>query len=305
LNGIINVLKPSGMSSHDVVAHIRKIIGIKKVGHSGTLDPSAVGVLPIFIGKATKAAEFASGGTKSYRTELKLGVITDSGDKDGNVIATKDWRDYIKKDNFTSVLNNIIQSFQGKSLQIPPMYSALKINGQKLYNLARQGKEIPRALREIEISEIKLISSSYKDGLVLFDVDCSKGTYIRVLCEDIGKSIGCGAHMSYLIRTRSSRFCIQDSYTIEQIKHLQENNNLSQALIPVETLFEAFKKYVITDDNQKKGFMNGCSIEIVDTEWIKIQPQILSVYINNEFIGLADLFEYERNNFLKVRKFFV
>ena len=301
------MLKPPGMSSHDVVAYIRKITGIKKIGHSGTLDPSAVGVLPIFIGKATKAVDYAIEGNKSYRAELKLGVITDTGDKCGNILSNYDWRKYIKEKEYNVQLNNIMQSFKGKSQQIPPMYSAIKVNGQKLYNLARQGKEIERESRQIVISKIEIINSSYKEGLALFDVDCSKGTYIRVLCEDIGKKIGCGAHMSYLIRTKSSSFCIKDSYTIEEIKYLYESNNLLQALIPAEKLFYNLKKYVITDKNDINRFMNGCSIAINDTELenTQSQSQIVTIYINDEFIGLADCYKDENNLLLKIRKFFV
>ena len=300
------MLKPPGMSSHDVVAHIRKIIGIKKIGHSGTLDPSAVGVLPIFIGKATKAVEYAIEGTKAYRAELKLGVITDTGDKDGNVIATDDWRKYFNQNNYEAALKKIILSFKGKSKQIPPMYSAIKINGQKLYNLARQGKEIQRTEREIEISEINIINSSYEEGLVLFDVTCSKGTYIRVLCEDIGKNVGCGAHMSYLIRTKSSGFCLQEAHTIEEIKDMHEKNKLLNYLMPVEKLFSHFIKYVITNESQKKMFMNGCKINIDDTTLLKEEPQVVSVYVNEELVALADVFFEEKNNkYIKVRKFFV
>ena len=305
LNGIINVLKPPGMSSHDVVAHIRKIIGIKKIGHSGTLDPSAVGVLPIFIGRATKTVEYAIEGTKSYRAELKLGVITDTGDKDGNIISTDDWKKYFKQYNYEDTLEKVIQSFKGKSKQLPPMYSAIKINGQKLYNLARQGKEIRRAEREIEINEINIISSSYEEGLVLFDVDCSKGTYIRVLCEDIGRNIGCGAHMSYLIRTKSSGFCLQESHTIEEIKDIHEKNRLLEYLIPIEKLFSSYTKYVVADENQIKMFMNGCRINIDDTTILKDEPQVISVYINEKLVGLANIFEEENNKFIKVKKFFV
>ncbi|MGE5329120.1 MAG: tRNA pseudouridine(55) synthase TruB [Deltaproteobacteria bacterium] len=305
MNGIINVLKPSGMTSHDVVAYIRKITGIKKVGHSGTLDPSAVGVLPVFIGKATKAVDYALEGFKSYRVEMKLGITTDTGDKDGNILSSDNLSNYIKEENFDTELNKIIQSFKGKTYQIPPMYSAVKINGQKLYNLARQGKEIIREARKIDISRIEIINFSYKEGIVLYDVDCSKGTYMRVLCEDIGKKIGCGAFMSYLIRTKSSSFCIQDSYTIEEIKHMQENNNLSQALSSVEKLFGSLPEYVITNEEQIKKFMNGCEISINQINFKNSYPQIIRIYIDNEFIGIADCYKNEEKNYcLKVRKFF-
>lgn len=305
LNGIINVLKPSGMSSHDVVAYVRKIIEEKKVGHSGTLDPSAVGVLPIFIGKATKAAAYAIEGTKSYRAEIKLGVITDTGDNDGIEISKDDWKKYIKEEDFHYTITNILKSFEGKSRQIPPMYSAVKVNGQKLYNLARQGKEIDREPREIEISKIEMVSCSYKEGTILFDVDCSKGTYIRVLCGDIGRKIGCGAHMSFLIRTKSSDFNIKDSYTLEEIKTAHEENSISKIIIPVDEIFQNYRKYVITDKNALAKLMNGCCIAVKELGIDSIVNEVLAIYSDYEFIGLADLFAEDNTTYLKVKKFFV
>ncbi|MGE5473832.1 MAG: tRNA pseudouridine(55) synthase TruB [Ignavibacteriales bacterium] len=305
MNGIINVLKPSGMSSHDVVAYIRKTIGIKKVGHSGTLDPSAVGVLPVFIGKATKAVSYAIEETKSYRTEMKLGVITDTGDKDGKEIAVDDWKKYINEEEYYSNIDSILKSFKGKYAQIPPMYSAIKVNGQKLYNMARQGKEIDRPPREVEINRIEIISCDYNEGLILFDVDCSKGTYIRVLCEDIGKKIGCGAHMSYLIRTQSSKFNIKNSYTLEEIKTAYEKNLLSEIIMPVSELFNIYEKQVITDKNSLAKLMNGCYIEIKEIGINNTGNEVVALYSEHEFIGLADIFKENDKTYLKVKKFFV
>lgn len=295
------------MTSHDVVAYIRKITGIKKVGHSGTLDPSAVGVLPIFIGKATKVIDFIKDETKSYRAELKLGVITDTGDKDGNVISAIDWKKELDKNGFDIKINEIMKSFIGKSGQIPPMYSAVKINGQKLYTLARQGKEVIRNPREITISKINIISSSFDEGLVLFDIDCSKGTYIRVICEDIGRKLGCGACMSYLIRTRSSYFEIESAHTLEDIENLLLKNNLSKVLISIEdVLNNTYKKYVITDNDEIKKIMNGCSIVINNKSIINNCDQLITVYIKEKFVGIADILSNgSKSKYIKINKFFV
>lgn len=193
MNGLILVIKPPGMTSFDVVAYLRGILKVKKIGHAGTLDPAAGGLLPICLGKATKAIEWFMDFDKSYRAEMVLGVVTDTQDAEGNII---------EKNQVTVDINTIketVNSFVGKYKQTPPMFSAVKINGKRLYDLARQGKEVQRKARQVEIFNIAGVNvkQDYESTIVRFDVDCSKGTYIRTLCHDIGQRIGCGAHVLF------------------------------------------------------------------------------------------------------------
>lgn len=214
-SGVINVLKPPGMTSHDVVAFIRRLYGIKRVGHAGTLDPAAAGVLPIFLGNATRLVEYLAEADKSYRAELTFGFETDTGDDTGQIITsipyTRPSSERIKE---------VLTAFVGVNDQIPPMYSAVKIGGKKLYELARAGQEVERKPRAITIHAITLVAE-YEQGIV-FDVTCSKGTYIRTLCTDIGRKLGCLAVMSFLVRTRVGSFCLEQSLSLEEIVLLKE-----------------------------------------------------------------------------------
>lgn len=293
------------MTSHDVVAYIRKLTGIKKVGHTGTLDPLAVGVLPICLGKATKASNYIANGTKTYRTELKLGVTTDTGDAEGNVTSQCDWNTHINKHNFYNTIDRILKEFVGQSTQMPPMYSAVKIQGRKLYELARSGKQVEREPRKIEIYDIKVVDYSSDEGTILFDVTCSKGTYIRVLCEDIGKKIGCGAYMTYLIRTNVSGFNIRNAITLEQLKLMVDQNELSKGIIPIETVFLDYQKYVIMQSDEQKRFMNGAKINI-NTNKLQINDvDFMRIYFDNKFIGIAKLIKNDLEIQAKVEQFFL
>jgi tRNA pseudouridine55 synthase len=213
LDGVINVLKPAGVSSHDVVQKIRKILKTKKVGHTGTLDPDAIGVLPICVGKATRLVEYLTASTKRYRALMVFGHETDTQDSSGRIIKNTELPVWDKEQ-----VENTLKQFVGQIEQIPPMFSAVKINGQPLYKLAREGKDIERKSRKIHIYDLKLIDYNHKSALI--DVTCSKGTYIRTLCQDIGKAIKSSAYMSFLIRISSGSFHIQDSFTLEEISQL-------------------------------------------------------------------------------------
>ena len=208
-DGIVNVLKPPGMTSHDVVSRIRRIYGIKKAGHSGTLDPDAAGVLPVFIGNATRLLEYAATGTKHYRAEGMFGIRTDTGDDSGSVLETKPVP-VISASEF----ENVLQQFRGEVLQVPPMYSALKVNGKKLYEYAREGIVVERSARPVEIFRLDCIKL-YPPYFSL-DIVCSKGTYIRAFARDLGEALGSGAHLSGLIRSRSGDFAIKDALSLEQ-----------------------------------------------------------------------------------------
>ena len=234
-DGIVNVLKPPGMTSHDVVSRIRRIYRVKKAGHSGTLDPDAAGVLPVFVGNATRLLEYAATGTKHYRAEGIFGIRTDTGDDSGNILETKPVPD-ISAAEFERVL----QQFRGKILQVPPMYSALKVNGKKLYEYAREGIVIERSARPVQISRLDCIKL-YPPYFSL-DIECSKGTYIRTLLEEISASMGTCACMTFLLRTRAGDFSIKDSHTLDEI-----TDNPDKVLLPLETAVRKIGRLYVND----------------------------------------------------------
>lgn len=243
-DGFLNVLKPPAMSSHDVVSSVRRIYGIKKVGHAGTLDPAAAGVLPVAVGKAARFLEYIENLGKAYRAELTFGYETDTGDDTGRVQAERAFAPPGR-----AQVERVLTSFLGPSLQTPPMYSALKIGGQKLYDLARRGVHVERPARPIEIARIELLQL-HSDTLC-FDVECSKGTYIRTLCADIGARLGCLAVMSFLVRTRSASFRLEESLTLEEIAAAPVS-----ALRPIDSALEHISA-VFLDANQAAGFRQG------------------------------------------------
>ena len=234
MDGIINVYKEKGFTSHDVVAKLRGILHIKKIGHTGTLDPDAVGVLPVCIGKGTKLCDMITDTDKTYEAVMLLGISTDTQDISGNVLSKKD----VAVDEKTLI--ETVDSFVGEYKQIPPMYSAIKVNGRKLYQLAREGIEIERSPRDVYIRSIHINDMNLQDGelSVTMTVSCSKGTYIRTLCHDIGEKLGCGACMKSLSRTRVGRFYIDDSFTINQIAALNLKGELSSIVTPVDSMFD-------------------------------------------------------------------
>ena len=233
--GIINVLKPCGMTSHDVISFMRRVLNTKKIGHSGTLDPDAAGVLPVFAGTATRLLEYALEDGKSYRAEITFGVKTDTGDDSGAVVQTSALPTCSGKE-FTTVL----QEFTGVQKQLPPMYSALKLNGQPLYKLARKGIEVEREAREIFISRLELIS--FNPQKAVLDVECSKGTYIRTLLEDICARLGVCGTMSFLLRTSAGGFKIEDAVTLQEL----EAEPL-RYLLPEETAVMHLTEAVLTE----------------------------------------------------------
>ena len=247
--GIINILKPPGMTSHDVVAFIRRKFGIKRVGHAGTLDPAAAGVLPVYIGHATRLIEYAANFDKSYRVELTVGRETDTGDDMGNVIRSAPC--ILPK---SDQLLQILQSFKGDSMQIPPMYSAIKIDGKKLYEYAREGIVVDRKPRAVTISDISLLNQT--DTAFLFDVTCSKGTYIRTLCSDIGKKLNCPVVMSFLVRTRVGCFDLAQSKTLEEILA-----NGDQFVLPIDSAIQ-FMPLITLNETQAQDFSHGKQISV-------------------------------------------
>ena len=254
ISGFINVYKEAGFTSHDVVAIIRKNLKGIKTGHTGTLDPDAEGVLPICIGKATKLAEYVGGNTKKYRATVKLGITTDTQDTSGNIISKKEVN--CSKES----IEKAVLSFLGEYNQIPPMYSALKVNGEKLYNLARKGKSIERKPRKIEIYNISILDFLSNDRFII-DVTCSKGTYIRTLCHDIGEKLGTGACMEYLIRTKTGNFELKDSIKLEDLKYKINANGIEDIIIPIDKVLIDYQK-ITAFNTANKYLYNGNKISI-------------------------------------------
>lgn len=228
-HGMINVYKEAGFTSHDVVAKLRGICKQKKIGHTGTLDPDAVGVLPVCLGNGTKLCDMLTDKEKEYVAGFRLGMTTDTQDISGKILETK------PVTVSSEEVEQCVRTFLGEQQQIPPMYSALKVNGKKLYELAREGKEVERKPRAITIYEIEMIESKLPDFLIR--VKCSKGTYIRTLCHDIGQALRCGAVMTSLIRTKVGMFDVKDAYRLSEIEKMENENRLSGVIVPVEEMF--------------------------------------------------------------------
>jgi tRNA pseudouridine55 synthase len=262
------------MTSHDVVSYLRRLFGIKKIGHAGTLDPAAAGVLPIFLGAATRFIEYTADADKSYRVEINFGYATDTGDTTGKEIS----RHVGPLPDMASVIK-VLPSFVGNIEQIPPMYSAIKLNGKKLYELAREGLTVDRKPRQITIHGINVIKTLPK-GL-LFDVTCSKGTYIRTLCSDIGDRIGCPAVMSFLVRTRVGPFTLQDSMTVEEVAA-----NKDGAVFNIDTALGHLPTQSLTA-RQVHMLTNGRAVIIDDPH---LKTSLVRLYdVDNQFIGVGRL----------------
>lgn len=275
------------MTSHDVVGITRKIIGTKKVGHTGTLDPMASGVLPICIGRATKISQYLLNDKKKYRCEMVLGQNTDTQDRWGNVVLTR---------NVSVSDKDIIKAFdlfKGEIFQTPPMYSALKHKGKKLYELAREGKIIHREPRKIFIYELTIIK--IHGHRILFDVLCSKGTYVRSLCEDIGNTLDCGAHMSFLLRTQSGRFHLTGAVSLEDLKEGTLETILSNYLYPMDYPLEHMPKVNIKKDSEKY-LLNGNDLYLknMDDYDVLHQEDMVRLYVDNQFMALGKVKERER-----------
>ena len=230
MNGILLIDKPAGWTSSDVVAKLRGILHERRIGHSGTLDPMATGLLVIFIGRATRAVEFAESQGKRYRAGLRLGLITDTQDTTGTALGGTP-RELSREE-----LETALTAFRGELQQIPPMYSAIKVKGQKLYEIARRGGEVERKPRPVTIYELDVLGQENGDWLL--DICCSKGTYVRTLCHDIGAALGCGGCMSALRRTRAGSFRLEDAHTLEEVQRAADRGEAEALLLPLDTLFE-------------------------------------------------------------------
>ncbi len=264
INGIINIKKEKGYTSHDVVAKLRGILKQKKIGHTGTLDPDATGVLPVCLGHATKLCDLLTDKSKEYHTTFCLGFETDTQDSSGAILAER--KVCVTKEQ----VEQVIQSYVGESLQIPPMYSALKVNGQKLCDLARQGKVVERKPRPITITSIVIEDITLPH--ITMSVACSKGTYIRTLCHDIGQQLECGAMMCQLTRTRVGSFTLQDAITLQEVEELVSKEAVDSKVITVESFYAHLpqimpkKEYVRMLDNGNRLYPNQIMEERVPYE---------------------------------------
>ena len=287
--GILNINKEKGISSAKVVSLVRRALDMKKVGHTGTLDLEASGVLPIVVGKATRVSDYMMTKDKVYETEMILGAKTDTLDAAGEIIAKSDKK--VSKEEFLEAMN----TFRGEVEQIPPMYSALKVNGKKLYDLAREGIEIERKRRKVIIYDIKLLDFDFPKATIR--VTCSKGTYIRTLVDDIGEKLGTYAYVDELIRTRVGDFDIKDAIKSEDILSI-EKSDIIKALRPIDSALKDFDKIVL-DKKYLEKLVNGQIVEVEE----KVN-ELIRVYADDDFIGLGKNYSENGKNFLKMEKVF-
>lgn len=270
MDGVIIINKPKGYTSHDVVNIVRKQLNMKKVGHTGTLDPNATGVLPILVGQATKISKYLIEHKKTYIATIELGEKRDTGDSEGNIIES----DSNIKEFDISIIKQVLQSFLGKQKQIPPMYSAIKVNGKKLYEYARSGQEVKVEPREIEIYRIELIE--YINNRIEFEVECSKGTYIRTLCENIAEKLGTIGYMKELQRTSVDKFKIKESINLEELSE----DEAQKKILTIENIFKE-KEKIYLNDKGVELFLNGVQLTR------ELEDDVYRVYNDNKFIGLG------------------
>lgn len=274
MNGILLIDKPKEYTSHDVVAIVKKI-SKEKVGHTGTLDPNATGVLPLLVGKATQISKYLINHDKTYIATLKLGIKTDTADGEGNIIEEQDTSEFsIRKENVEKALKSMI----GTQEQVPPIYSAIKVNGKKLYEYARAGKQVELKARKIEIYDIKLLEYKPQEAEVIFEIACSKGTYIRTVCEDIAKKLNTVGYMKELRRIKVGDFAIGNTIEIDTLKN--EPEKLEISIISIETFFKEKEKLELSN-KELQLFLNG--VKLANNN----KDELYRIYNNNQFIGLG------------------
>lgn len=273
MNGILLIDKPAGWTSHDVVAKLRGLLHERRAGHSGTLDPMATGLLVVFLGRATRAVEFAEADIKEYKAGIRFGVSTDTQDVTGTILAQK------PVDFTAAELDEVLQRFRGDIFQTPPMYSAIKVNGKKLYEIARKGGRVERKMRPVHIHS--LVRGGELGAEMELDVRCSKGTYIRTLCSDIGDALGCGACMSSLRRTRAGNFDLIQAHTLQEVQQAVERGTADSLVLPVDVLFSNCGSVVLSP-NQDKRLRSGGTFSTAVAEG---RYRVYS--LDGEFVALA------------------
>ena len=274
MNGIIIINKSKGYTSHDIVAKVKKITG-EKVGHTGTLDPLATGVLPLLIGKGTLCSKYLMNHDKTYTVLLKLGIKKSTGDEEGDIIQEKN---VDEKRLEEKEVKKVLESFLGEQMQIPPIYSAIKINGKKLYEYARKGQEVEIEPRRITIYDIKMLRIDKKSCEIQFEVSCSKGTYIRSLCEDIAERMGTVGYMKELQRTKVGTFTIEQSVLVEDLT----KENIEEHIITIENLFKNLE-HIKLNERKLQLFLNGVKLSF------DLKDGIYKIYSNQQFIGIGIL----------------
>jgi len=278
MNGILNIFKPKGISSYQTVKEVRRILDIPKAGHAGTLDPSASGVLLVCVGQATKIVEFLIGMKKHYQGEMTLGISTDTQDSEGEIIKKREVKDNINE----NIIEDVFHKYEGTIDQIPPMFSANHYKGQRLYHLARKGIEVKRNPKKVKIYQLNLVNFSKSiNPIIKFEVICSKGTYIRTLCNDIGNDLECGAHMSNLIRKKVGNFSIEDSLSLEKLK--KDKSLGKRCLISIDSALEDLNKITVKNV-AAKTILNG---GIISSEQVIEIPIILKTE-SNMFVKIFD-----------------
>lgn len=281
-SGFLNVLKPPGMSSHDIVGFVRHTLGIKKVGHAGTLDPGAAGVLPVAVGRATRLIEYLEHAEKSYRAELVLGIATDSGDTSGTVLEKLEASSFSMPSR--EAVEEALSKFRGDITQVPPAHSAIKIGGRRAYELVREGKTVEIPERHVTIHVLDLIGYDAGTHRLLLDVTCSRGTYIRTLCIDLGRALGLPAVMTFLVRTRVGDFTLADAMTLEELSAAGE-----KALLAPETMLSGLPRYDLPA-GREHAFCNGLSthdFHLAKAEAACKDGTIVRVYGMDTFLGIG------------------
>ena len=293
-SGVINIYKEAGYTSHDVVAKLRGILKQKKIGHTGTLDPQAQGVLPVCLGKGTKLCDLLADHDKEYEAVLRLGITTDTQDMEGNVLQESSVQ--VSEEE----VRTCILSFQGEQMQVPPMYSALKVNGKKLYELAREGKVVERKARPVTFHKIEVLWMELPK--VKIRVQCSKGTYIRTLCNDIGEKLGCGGCMEELMRTRVERFALEDAVKLDEVQKAMEEGTVGSLILPVDRILDQYP----TAKTTTQGDLLVHNGNRLFSELLQEEPEAESGYVRvydseDTFIGL---FEKKTDQLVPVKMFY-
>ncbi|WP_026835831.1 tRNA pseudouridine(55) synthase TruB [Eubacterium xylanophilum] len=297
MDGIINIYKEKGYTSFDVVAKLRGIFHQKKIGHTGTLDPDATGVLPVCLGRATKICDVLTDKDKSYSAVARLGIITDTQDIWGNVLEIRDFN--VSK----AALEAAVEKFRGEISQVPPMYSAIKVGGKRLYELARQGIEVERKARTVKILDSKVYDFDENSGTFSLDVTCSKGTYIRTLIHDIGQELGCGATMTALERTRVDIFELESAMKLDKVQELVEEGKILGHILPIDEALNQYDKMQVMPEDDKL-LHNGNPIDISRYNMSIKQGDILRIY-DSEGVFVALYYCQKAGKLIKNKKMFM
>ena len=295
MDGILVIRKDKGYTSHDVVAKLRGILHMKKIGHTGTLDPAAEGVLPVALGRGTRLVELLTEKEKTYEAVLRLGVSTDTQDMTGTVLSE------MPVTVTEEEVREVVESFVGEQMQVPPMYSALKVNGKKLYELAREGKTIERKPRPVVFYEIRIMDISLP--LVRISVTCSKGTYIRTLCNDIGEKLGCGGAMEELLRTRSGNFTLEESLMLSQVEEAVSDGTIMEKIVPVEEVLSMYPALTATVEGDRL-LHNGNPLPETMVQGGNREEKVRMYKSSGDFTGIYG-WDEKKEKYVPVRMFFV